>query len=222
MTKGLKMISVSTESYKSVEELLQVDTLLNGVADYIHCDVMDGKFVERSLFNYNDLKVFAEKAKMPLDIHLMCENLKQKYDDYILLKPEILTIHYEAFKTEEELIYWLSYIKQNNIKAGLSIKPQTNVSEIVNLLSIVDLVLVMSVEIGYGGQKFMPSSLEKIDQLKKNKTKNNFNYIIEVDGGINFENAKQIFDSGADMLVSGSFVANHTNKIMAIEQLKKW
>ena len=220
MIEKQKMISVSTESY-TMEQLLQVDKELFGFADFMHCDVMDGVFVERELFALKDLQHYAQNAKMPLDIHLMTENLSQEYKKYIALKPKILTVHYEAFQYEMELVLLLNYFKNHGIKAGVSIKPETSIEKIKKILPIADVILVMSVEIGYGGQPFMQSALEKVKLLKKLKQENNHRYLIEVDGGINDTNAKEIFDAGADILVSGSYISKQADKASAVLQLKK-
>ena len=151
-------------------------------------------------------------TKKPKDIHLMVCNPKEYIDKYVNLKPEIMTFHYEATESPLETI---KYIQKNNIKAGISIKPNTKVEVLKDILKYVDIVLVMSVEPGAGGQSYIENSTNKINELKKIKETNNYKYLIEVDGGINDitkEKAKN-----ADILVVGSFITNNNYE----EQIKK-
>ena len=164
---------------------------------------MDGKFVENTTWEYKEISKILKHTKTKKDVHLMVNDVKKYVDDFIKLKPEIITFHFEATKEHLEII---NYIKENNIKAGLSIKPNTKVEEIKDLLKEVDLVLVMSVEPGKGGQKFIENSTNKINELYDIKRKNNYNYLIEVDGGINNETKEKV--SNADLLVVGSYITN--------------
>lgn len=172
--------------------------------DYFHIDIMDGIFVENTTWKYKEVSKILKHTKTKKDVHLMVKEPKKYIDEYIKMKPEIITFHYETTKNHVELI---NYIKENNIKAGISIKPNTKVEEIENLLKYVDLVLVMSVEPGKGGQKYIENSTNKINELYKLREENNYNYIIEVDGGINNETKE--FAKNADILVVGSYITNN-------------
>lgn len=172
--------------------------------DYFHIDIMDGIFVENTTWKYKEVSKILKHTKTKKDVHLMVKEPKKYIDEYIKMKPEIITFHYETTKNHVELI---NYIKENNIKAGISIKPNTKVEEIENLLKYVDLVLVMSVEPGKGGQKYIENSTNKINELYKLREENNYNYLIEVDGGINNETKE--FAKNADILVVGSYITNN-------------
>ena len=152
--------------------------------DFFHIDIMDGIFVENTTWEYKEIKKIVKHRKTKKDIHLMVKDVKKYIDDFINLKPEIITFHYEATDNHIELI---NYIKKHNIKAGISIKPNTEVEKIKELLNMVDLVLVMSVEPGKGGQKYIDNSTNKINELYNIRKENNYKYLIEVDGGINKE-----------------------------------
>ena len=171
--------------------------------DFFHIDIMDGIFVENTTWEYKEIKKIVKHRKTKKDIHLMVKDVKKYIDDFINLKPEIITFHYEATDNHIELI---NYIKKHNIKAGISIKPNTEVEKIKELLNMVDLVLVMSVEPGKGGQKYIDNSTNKINELYNIRKENNYKYLIEVDGGIYVENVSQLLAAGANVIVSGSGV----------------
>lgn len=205
------MLSVSILGIKeNIKENIETLDKLN--IDYFHIDIMDGIFVPNKTWKYEEIKSYLSDAKKPKDIHLMVNNPKKYIKQYISLKPEIITFHYEATNNPLELI---KYIQKYNIKAGISIKPNTKVEVLKDILKYVDLVLVMSVEPGAGGQSYIENSTNKINELKELKEKNNYNYLIEVDGGINDitkEKAKN-----ADILVVGSFITKGNYK----EQIEK-
>lgn len=175
--------------------------------DYFHVDIMDGIFVENKTWNYRTVKTILKNTNTKKDIHLMVKNVKKYIKKYSRLNPNIITFHYEA--TDKHLKY-LKYLKEKNIKAGLSIKPETKVEEIKDLLKYVDLVLVMSVEPGKGGQKYIENSTNKINELYKLREEKNYSYLIEVDGGINNETKLQA--QNADILVVGSYITNNDYK----------
>ena len=172
--------------------------------DFFHIDIMDGIFVENTTWEYKEIKKIVKHRKTKKDIHLMVKDVKKYIDDFINLKPEIITFHYEATDNHIELI---NYIKRHNIKAGISIKPNTEVEKIKELLNMVDLVLVMSVEPGKGGQKYIDNSTNKINELYNIRKENNYKYLIEVDGGINKETKEYV--KNADILVVGSYITNN-------------
>lgn len=203
------MLSVSILGIKeNTKENIQKLDNLN--IDYFHIDIMDGKFVENKTWSYRTVKSILENTKTKKDVHLMVTNVKKYIKKYSKLNPDIITFHYEA--TTNHLEY-IKCLKEKNIKAGLSIKPDTKVEEIKDLLKYVDLVLVMSVEPGKGGQKYIENSTNKINELYKLREENNYSYLIEVDGGINNETKLQA--KNADILVVGSYITsnNYEEKI---------
>ena len=171
--------------------------------DFIHVDVMDGKFVDNKSYSIGDLKKFNSYTSKPFDVHLMVSNPEKYIDDLCLLNVSYITFHFEAVKKPLDLI---SHIKNNGVKVGISIKPNTNVSDIFYLLPYVDLILVMSVEPGKSGQKFMESVLYKIEVLKKKIDEDHLNIIVSVDGGINDLTFPLVKEKGVDMVVSSSYL----------------
>lgn len=186
--------------------------------EYLHIDVMDNIFVPNYTFDHQFVSLLKEKTNMILDVHLMINNPDADYLDYVKAGADYLTFHFEATSNPQNLI---NKIKSSGVKAGISLKPNTNVEELLPILSEVDLVLVMSVEPGFGGQAFKESALEKIAYLKSIRDKNNYHYLIEVDGGINNINAKKVKDAGCDIIVVGSYLMNRDNVIETFEMLKK-
>jgi len=216
-----KMVSLSTEPTKDLKDLVNYDKQMFDVADFIHCDVMKKPFVNRNLLDFTILKEYSLQAKLPLDIHLMTQDLNNEYIKYLELKPKILTVHYEAFDSNEKLKNVLNIIRKNGVMAGLSIKPDTEIEKIKDLFEFFDLLLIMSVEIGKSGQNFLKKTFDKIKLANKIITQNKHNILIEIDGGINEQNAKQLYDIGANILVSGNFVYNAKDKINAVKVLTK-
>lgn len=184
-------------------------------AEYIHIDVMDGEFVPSKSFIYNDLKEIFKKNKKKIDIHLMVDNPLKYILEYKNLNPEIITIHSEINKN----IYdYIDLIKSYNIKVGLSLKPKTSVETIEKYLNKIDNVLIMSVEPGKGGQKFMDSVLYKIDILEKLRNENNYNYKISIDGGINKDTIAKV--KKVDFVISGSYVCMSNDYQSKINELR--
>lgn len=173
---------------------------------YLHFDVMDGKFVPNTSFDDKKLKKLAHKTKMVKDVHLMIENPSDYIKKYAAAGADIITVHYEAFDDEEHLINCLKLIRSLSCKAGVSIKPNTKADVLNKLFPYLDLVLVMSVEPGFGGQKFIDSSLIKIVKLRQKIVESRYDIKIEVDGGINSSNAVDIIGAGADIIVAGSAI----------------
>lgn len=191
--------------------------------DYYHIDVMDGKFVEKNttelMYDYaNSIKHI---SNIPLDVHLMVENVQEYIEQYLELKPHFITIHYEAFKDKKEIKKTLRYLKENDIQCGLSIKPKTKIEEIYEFLPQLSLFLMMTVEPGKGGQKLIPETIEKIRKLKEYIYQNNLETFIEADGGINTENAAILKDAGVDIMVVGSCIINSDDYKKTIKELKK-
>ena len=198
--------SILSMDFSKFDEQLK---LINDNFEYIHFDVMDGHFVPNISFGPYICKTFDRNSDLLMDVHLMISDPMKYAKDFIEAGADIITFHIESMNNDinkcNELI---DYLHQNNIKAGVSIKPNTNVDVIEPLLSKIDLVLVMSVEPGFGGQKFIESSLEKVYKLKEYKTSNNYNYLIEIDGGINSETIIKCKEAGVDIAVAGSYIFN--------------
>jgi len=191
--------------------------------DYYHIDVMDGKFVEKdtSKLMYSYASSIKQISNTPLDVHLMVEDVKEYIDEYIALNPHYITIHYEACKNKKQVKEMIEYIKKNNIKCGLSIKPETKVEEIYEFLPYINLLLVMTVEPGKGGQKLIPETLRKISKLKEYLYQNNLETYIEADGGIKLDNADKLKEAGVDILVVGSGIIDSNDYKKTIKELKK-
>ena len=190
--------------------------------DYFHIDVMDGKFVEK---NTQDLMLeYATTIKhisnIPLDVHLMVENIKENIDKYVALEPDIITFHYEACKDDDEVNELIKYIKESGVKCGISIKPNTSVDKIYKFLPYIYMCLIMTVEPGKGGQKLIPETIEKIKQLKKYIDENNLDTLIQADGGINTQTIDEVKSAGTEMIVAGSAIVDSENMKEAIRKLK--
>ncbi len=179
----------------------EVTKLSNLDVDYLHLDVMDGIFVENKTFTYEEFYNITKYTTKPKDVHLMVSDVRRYIDEFSKLNPEFITFHLEA---ASEISSVINYIHEKGIKVGISIKPATDISEIVEYLPYIDLVLVMSVEPGRGGQSFIEDSTKKIEQLYNLREKENYNYVIEVDGGINNETIKLC--NKADIVVVGSYI----------------
>ena len=189
-------------------------------SEYIHWDVMDGIFVPNTSYKAEEVKEYADKHNMINDVHIMVSDPEVEGPLFVSCGAEIVTFHIEAVKSLEEAEKIIDKLHELNCKAGISIKPATEVEVIVPLLNKVDLVLVMSVEPGKGGQKFMPNALEKISKLRKIIDKSGFNCLIEVDGGINGETGKLCREAGADILVAGSYLFGHEDFIERVKLLR--
>lgn len=192
MKISASFLSIKDDIKENISKLTDTDI------DLLHLDIMDGKFVTNKTFSIDEIKEIINYKK-PLDIHLMVSDVYKYIDDFKTLKPEYLTIHYEAC---DDIMEVISYINKLNIKVGLSIKPKTKIEEIVPYLPFIDLVLLMSVEPGKGGQEFIKETVSKLDKLSSLKG----DYLISVDGGINKDTIKLI--NKADIAVVGSYLTN--------------
>ena len=197
----------------------EIKRLEMGGADMIHVDVMDGHFVPNLTIGPPIIKALRSCSALPFDVHLMISPVHKYIKNYADAGADIITIHPEATNNLESSV---SLIKKLNKKIGLSLNPDTSIKIIEKFLSSIDLVLVMSVYPGFGGQKFIPAVVDKIKQLKSIKEKSNLKFDIEVDGGINFDNSKLVVKAGANILVSGTtiFKNNDGNIKKNIETLK--
>ncbi len=188
-----------------------------GGADWIHCDIMDGKFVPNLTFGPLVVEAVRKITKLPIDTHLMIKNPDQIIKNFIDAGSNYITVHQEEVIHLNRTINW---IKELGAKAGVSINPSTPVSTLIEILEYVDLVLVMSVNPGFGGQKFIPSSLKKIEELSRIRKEKGYNFLIEVDGGIDKENIKRISDAGCNVFVAGSSIFGKDNITAAAMELK--
>jgi len=197
----------------------EIRRLEEGGADMIHVDVMDGHFVPNLTMGPPIIKSLRQHTDLPFDVHLMISPVHKYIQDYADAGADIITIHPEATKNLKES---LNHIKKLNKKAGVSLNPETKINLVINLLNEIDLILIMSVNPGFGGQKFMPEVLTKIKDLKKIREEKNLDFEIEIDGGINFDNGKLAIEAGADILVSGTtiFKNNDGNIKKNIDLLK--
>lgn len=188
-------------------------------ADYLHIDVMDGHFVPNISLGAGVYKNMKGKVNLVFDVHLMISDPQKYALDFIKAGADLLTFHYEALSNDQEIFSLIDFIHKNNCKVGISIKPNTDVEVLDKFLDKIDLVLVMSVEPGFGGQKFMMSAIEKIKYLK-NKKQQGLKFLIEVDGGINKETSKLCANAGVDILVAGTYVFNNQNREMLIKEMQ--
>lgn len=195
----------------------QIRSVEIGGADWIHCDIMDGQFVPNITFGPLVVKAVNGLTKIPLDVHLMINNAENYFEDFINAGADYLTIHQEAVPHLDRQI---NRIHELGVKAGVSINPSTPVSTLREILGIVDMVLIMSVNPGFGGQNFIKNTIEKIKLLNDIRSKNNYNYLIEVDGGLDKTNIQSVMDSGCDVFVIGSSIYKSDNITAATVEFK--
>ena len=186
-------------------------------ADWFHLDIMDGMFVPNISFGFPIIKYIKKHSKKPLDVHLMIVDPDRYIDEFHKAGADILTVHYEACN---HLHRTIQSIKWKGMKAGVSLNPHTPVHLLKDIIADVDLVLIMSVNPGFGGQKFIPNAIEKIKELKQLIIENQSNALIEIDGGVDNSNAKTIVDAGCDVLVAGSYIFKSENQVETIKSLK--
>lgn len=206
-------VSILSSSIKPQDIVKKLD---NTKADYIHVDIMDGKFVENKTWTISEVKKIVSYSKLPLDVHLMVENPSKYIEDYALLNTSYITFHYEAVKDIDKMI---NEIKNYGLKVGIAINPETDEKVLYPYLTKVDQILVMSVHPGKSGQSFIDNTPNKIENLKQEIINQNAKTIISVDGGINDETGKLCVDKGVDMLVSASYI--HKDIVNNINTLKK-
>lgn len=219
------MVDVSTSllSVKKEDIITTIYDLETAHTDYFHIDVMDGEFVEnntsRLMLEYSEY--IKQISNIPLDVHLMVKDVKSYVTSYLGLNPNIITFHLEACKDKNEVMELIKYIKENNCKVGIAIKPNTSLEEIYRFLPYIHMCLVMTVEPGRGGQKLIPSTIEKIKELNTYIMENNLEIDIEADGGINVDNIKGVTSVGVDISVVGSGILNSDNYVEYMKKLKE-
>lgn len=198
------------EDVKKIEE---------GGADYIHVDVMDGHFVPNISFGAPVMKCLNGKTGLPYDVHLMIENPDRYIDDFVTPQTEYITVHQEACV---HLHRTIQNIKSKGVKAGVSINPATPVSTLECILPDVDMVLIMSVNPGFGGQKFIPGALGKVRELAEVKRSKGLDFVIEIDGGITLDNIGEVMEAGVEMAVAGSAVFKAEDVVERVREFKRF
>ena len=209
--------SILGGSFSNMEKI--ISSLDQSEAEYIHFDVMDGDFVPNLTFGPQFISNLRNQTKKVFDVHLMINRVGKFLDDYIKAGSDIITFHIEI---EENLSELISKIKDKDIKAGIAIKPKTPWEEIKSLLHLIDQVIIMTVEPGFGGQSFMDSQIDKIKNISNYIKENNLSVDIEIDGGVNYETGKICRDAGANILVAGSFLFKQENLLTATNELNKF
>lgn len=195
-----------------------IEMINNSAADWFHIDIMDGVFVPNISFGMPVLAAINKHAKKTIDVHLMIVDPDRYIETFKNLGADILTVHYEACT---HLHRSLQAIKAAGMKAGVAINPHTNVALLEDVINDIDLVCIMSVNPGFGGQSFIENTYKKVQQLKEIIVKNNASTLIEIDGGVSDKNAADLVKAGADVLVAGSFVFTAQDPIATIDNLKK-
>ncbi|WP_298120601.1 ribulose-phosphate 3-epimerase [Flavobacterium sp.] len=195
-----------------------IEMINNSEADWFHIDIMDGVFVPNISFGMPVLEAISKHAKKTIDVHLMIVDPDRYIKTFADLGSNILTVHYEACT---HLHRTLQAIKAEGMKAGVALNPHTNVSLLEDVIKDIDMVCIMSVNPGFGGQSFIENTYKKVRQLKEIITRNNASTIIEIDGGVTSKNAVQLVEAGADVLVAGNFVFKAENPTATISELKK-
>ena len=219
------MVEVST-SILNMQKGKEADTIFaleQAKTDYFHIDVMDGKFVEKD--TYQKMLEYASYIKrisnMPLDVHLMVEDVKQGILDFSGIEPNTITFHYEACKDEQEVMEMINLIKELHCKVGISVKPNTPIEDVYKFLPYVHMCLVMTVEPGKGGQTLLTDMVEKIATLKQHIDETELEIDIEADGGINLRTAENVKNAGANILVAGTAILTANNYKTIIDELKQ-
>ncbi|MAC94833.1 MAG: ribulose-phosphate 3-epimerase [Flavobacteriales bacterium] len=208
--------SILAADFSNLKEACEI--INNSEADYYHIDVMDGHFVPNISFGMPVMASIKPLAKKPFDVHLMIEKPERYISEFKAVGADILTVHLEA---STHLHRTIQAIKKEGMKAGVAINPHTSVDLLRDVIQDIDLVCVMSVNPGFGGQSFIENTYGKVRKLRSIIQESDSNALIEIDGGVTSANAKQLIDAGADVLVAGSFVFKSANPVKTIEELKR-
>jgi ribulose-phosphate 3-epimerase len=206
---------LSADFSKLSSEIIEIES---AGADIIHCDIMDGHFVPNITFGPDIIAKVNEITELPLDVHLMIENADKYIEAFRASGADLISVHYENNKHLNKLV---EKIKSLGARAGVVINPATNIFVLEDIIEYTDFVLVMSVNPGFGGQKFIPNSVDKIKKLKELAERKNKNCLIEIDGGISLDNIKTVSDAGADMFVCGASVFKAKDRKSVIKEMKK-
>ena len=212
----MKIIAPSMLSCNFGKLKEEIEMVNQSEAGWFHLDIMDGVFVPNITFGTPILEVFKEYATKHIDAHLMIVNPENYIEKFASLGANTITVHYEAC---DNLLNTLKQIKKLNVKAGVAINPDTDVSVLDSLVNEIDLICLMSVFPGFSGQKFIPETFERLEKLKKIITEKNSQAMIQIDGGVSIDNAKKLVSLGADILVAGSFVFNSEDASSTIKKL---
>lgn len=216
MRKHLIAPSILAANFGELDKDLEM--LNTSQADWVHVDVMDGVFVPNISFGQMLVKQMDQTSKLPLDVHLMIVNPEKYVDSFKACGAQNITFHYEATNHAHRLI---QHLKSIDVKAGVALNPQTNVDALDDILEDLDMVCLMSVNPGFGGQKFIYRTLDKIRRLKSKIIERNLDVKIEIDGGVGLQNAEVILKAGADVLVAGSSVFKSDDPLLTIKRLKE-
>ena len=218
------MVEVSTSILSIPEGKEATDFLRLEVAktDYFHIDVMDGKFVEKNTYEkmLENISYIKRISNLPLDVHLMVEDIKTAVDDFLAITPNIITFHLEACKNKEEVYKMIQYIKENNCRVGIAVKPNTKIEDVYEFLPYVHMCLIMTVEPGKGGQTLLRDMVKKIEILKQYVEEQKLSLDIEADGGINLKTAPEVKKAGVDILVAGTAIVMANDFKTIINELK--
>ena len=218
--KKIVDVAVSTDPIQDFQNIVEYAKEMQGVADFLHCDIMNENFVKKNTFDYNVVKTINSASAIMLDCHLMVDEPANSVSKYIDAGANIVTVHYEAFYDKNTLAEVLKYIRSRNTLAGISLKPATPFKEIRAFAYNADVVLVMGVEPGASYQETSEETYRKVAEINKFKKDNNLNFKIEFDGGVNEKNAQKLRDLGVDILVSGSYVYTAKDREEAVRFLK--
>ena len=215
-------ISASILSLKSENVIQTLYNLETSGIDYFHIDVMDGEFVQNNTIDrmVEYCEYLNSISNLPLDVHLMVKDVPKYISSFLVFEPNIITFHLEATKNKKQALEWIKIIKENNVRVGISVKPDTKIEEIEEFLPFIHLVLVMTVEPGEGGQELIPKTVEKIHALKQYIKEHQLEVDIEADGGINTDTASMVKQAGADILVSGKGIVSSENYADIVRKLK--
>jgi len=216
MKKTLIAPSILAADFANLQR--DIEMINNSEADWFHIDIMDGVFVPNISFGMPVLEAISKHAKKPIDVHLMIVDPDRYIKTFAQLGANVLTVHYEACT---HLHRTLQAIKAEGMKAGVALNPHTNINLLEDIINDIDLVCIMSVNPGFGGQSFIENTYTKVEQLKSLITKKNAKTLIEIDGGVTDKNAQKLIDAGADVLVAGNFVFKSKDPIKTISELKK-
>ena len=206
------IIAPSLLSMDFTQTLSQLKEIKESQATWLHFDVMDGHFVPNLSFGPDICAQIRKHSDLFMDVHIMVSDPHYFSDVFIRAGADLITFHLEACASEEEVLSVIQKIRDKGVKVGLSIKPDTDVKSLIPFISKIDLILIMSVNPGYGGQSFIPNALDKIAFLRYYIDLNKLSCLIEVDGGINADTAKLVLDAGVDVLVAGSYIFKHNIK----------